>query len=98
MELAAQLEHRGLDLELEWVPRAANSEADKLADGVSTGFDPRLRRGTSLEDLPWLVLPGLLKAGAAFYEACAELPSPVPSSSAKKPKLAGERLRDREPW
>ena len=67
MELAAQLEARQADLELEWVPREANAEADRLADGVAHGFDEAHRVGCDLGSLPWLVLPDLLAAGAVFY-------------------------------
>jgi len=98
MELAAQLERRNLDLELEWIPRGANAEADKLADGCTQGFSTELRRGTTLDALPWLVLPGLLEAGAAFHAASSRPPASGPDSAAKRPRLAGDRLRDREPW
>ncbi len=97
MELAMQLERRGLELSLEWAPREFNREADRLADGNSSGFAPTLRRGTSLEHIPWLVLPAILKAGEAFYTCRKALPTP-PETSTKRPKLAGGRLKDREPW
>ena len=42
MGLAAQLEHRGCELSLEWVPREVNREADRLADGDTSGFSPEL--------------------------------------------------------
>jgi hypothetical protein len=52
MELAAQLEQRGLDLTLEWAPRDRNVEADSLADGRFEGFSPGRRVGSRVEDLP----------------------------------------------
>ena len=100
MELAARLEARQADLELEWVPRAANAEADRLADGVAHGFDEAHRVGCDLGSLPWLVLPDLLAAGAVFYasrtgpvEACGKA-----GGAAASRRLAGDRLREREPW
>ena len=97
MELAAQLEHRGLDLCLEWAPRDKNAEADALADGRTEGFSQDLRVGRSVQDLPWRVLPGLLRAGEAFYAASKKRPRPA-AEPVKGRRLAGDRLRDREPW
>ena len=96
-ELAAQLEQRGLDLTLKWAPRDRNAEADALADGRSEGFNPDLRVGGRVGDIKWLVLPGLLRTGEAFYGATTKRRQPVAAPSSGK-RLAGERLRDREPW
>ena len=38
MELAAQLEARGAELLLGWIPREVNAEADRLAHGDTRGF------------------------------------------------------------
>ncbi len=43
MELAAQLESRNARLDLHWIPRESNVEADRLSNGDSSGFDPRHR-------------------------------------------------------
>ena len=98
MELSAQLELRKLDLSLEWAPRDQNTEADALADERIEGFNPSLRVGTGLGDISWLVLPGLLRTGDAFYKAAGKRPPAQTGPKAKKRLLAGERLRDREPW
>ena len=55
MELAAQLESRGAELNLEWIPRATNAEADRLADGDSRGFSPSLRVKATMADVKWLM-------------------------------------------
>ena len=98
MELAAQLEERGLELDLAWTPRDLNAEADRLADGDYSGFSANMRRGGSLSEVPWLVLPGLLRMGGAFYEAAGVRQEHARPSGQKKRTLAGERLKDREPW
>ena len=67
MELAAQLEARGADLHLEWIPRAMNKEADALADGQTEGFDPERRVVTEVQSIEWLVLGRLLASAEAFY-------------------------------
>ena len=97
MEMAAQLEQRGLDLALEWAPRDHNAEADALADGRVEGFDSAYRVGGRASDIPWLVLPGLLRTGEAFYKAAGKRPRADDFPKAGK-KLAGQRLKDREPW
>ena len=75
MELATQLEARNAQLFLEWVPREANAEADRLADGVVKGFSPELRVKASLSQIRSLVLPGLLDAGATFLRKAAKMSS-----------------------
>ena len=85
MELAAQQEARGLELGLEWAPRDRNAEADALADGRTDGFNPDLRVGGKLSDIKWLVLPGLLQAGEAFYSLTASAPRSRRKAVRQKP-------------
>ena len=66
MELVAQLESREAELDLAWIPRGSNAEADRLTDGDCTGFRAENRRGASYAELKWLVLDELLDAGAHF--------------------------------
>ena len=68
MELAAQLEARSATMELLWIPRDQNSEADRLADSDIGGFSPSLRVAASLDDVRFLVLPDLVQAGLHWYE------------------------------
>ena len=103
MELAAQLEARNAELFLEWVPREANAEADRLADGVASGFSPDLRVNASLSQIRWLVLPGLLAAGATFQREAARMKARAGKVGAKAHGGAGARarrkaLRVRDPW
>ena len=100
MELSAQLEERGLHLDLAWLPRDANVDADRLADGDYGTFDPELRVGKDLDDVPFLVLHDLLREGLAWHEALLRRRAAAGSSkplgrpgAAKRPKL-----REREPW
>ena len=100
MELAALLEDRGLHLDLAWIPRGANVDADRLADGDYGDFSPDLRVGADLADVPFLVLTDLLREGLHWHETLlkrrvAEGPhQPLARPGApKRPKL-----REREPW
>ena len=100
MELAAQLEARGAELFLSWIPRDANKEADRLADGRWDGFDERLRVHANLSEVNWLVLNDLLKAGQAF---CAEGRKAAGGRAQARPegrRATGKRrkLRERGPW
>ena len=51
MGLAAQLEERKAGLFPEWVPRAVNQEADRLADGRFEGFAKELRIEAALGEV-----------------------------------------------
>ena len=48
-----------------------NSEADRLADGDTRGFDPQLRVHADIRQLRWLVLNWLMEAGSAFHRQSA---------------------------
>ena len=102
MELAAQLEDRGAQLSLEWGPRELNSEADALADMVSTGFSSERQVGTDLNCMNWLYLPSLLREGSAFYAAACDQKAVrrLQSDAANEPrrKIARRSLRERELW
>ena len=101
MELSAQLERRGAELFLDWIPRDANKEADRLADGDSRGFSEERRVQASIRQINWLVLNELLEAGGRFYEqAQAEK-----KAQGKARAFAGhssrrkrQRLKERDPW
>ena len=102
MELAAQLEARGAELLLDWIPREVNSEADRLADGDTRGFDPALRVHAEMRQVKWLVLDRLMKAGAAFHRESLRHSSKSAAGLVQgKWKHRGMRkkaLREREPW
>ena len=67
MELSALLESRGQRLRLQWVPRELNEEADRLSNGVTTGFDPAKRIKVDLHSAQWLALKDLSQVGSEFY-------------------------------
>jgi hypothetical protein len=100
MELATQLEARGLWMDLHWTPRELNTLADQLTNEDFTGFDPKLRVETSFSTLPFVALPSLLESGAALktevgnLNACRALAPPPPA----KRRLKADALRSKEPW
>ena len=102
VELAAQLEARGAELLLDWIPREVNSEADRLAECDTRGFDPELRVHADVRQLKWLVLNRLMEAGAAFHRLSAGhlgkgSRGMVQKQAAHHVKRR-KALREREPW
>ena len=101
MELAAQLEARGAELHLEWIPRAMNKEADALADGRTEGFDPCRRVSADVRSIEWLVLDRLLASGEAFHRD-ANIIRERRKNKTRVAETGGggkrQKLREREPW
>ena len=64
MELATYMKKMSLRTVVEWAPREANREADKLANGQFDDFDEALRIPVTTKDLVWDVLPTALEMGA----------------------------------
>ncbi len=68
MELSAQLEARQARLDLHWIPRESNAEADRLSNGDSTGFSPHLRVPVDIGSLEFILLPKLIEFGISYSE------------------------------
>lgn len=68
MELAMQLQCVGADLELYWLPRLQNQEADALTNNDLTRFDERLRMRFDLSSFKGLILSDMLACGTELYE------------------------------
>ncbi len=99
MELAAQLEHRGMRLSLDWAPREINGEADALAAGDTNGFSDDMRCTINPASYPWILLDRFLALGRAFETHCKALHT---DRQARNP-TGGRRprkgtFREREPW
>ena len=90
MELSSQMESRGLHLDLQWVPRTANEEADRLSNLCFVGFSPERRIDVSPECLPLQVLP-LTDPARPLMEA-PRLVQTVRSTAKRR------KLRDAQPW
>ncbi|CAE8672430.1 unnamed protein product [Polarella glacialis] len=103
MEIAAMLHQAGEGLDLQWVPRLQNIEADQLTNGDFRGFDPALRVRVNIATQPWVVLNSMLKQGRALYSVIRE--GRIESSKRKLEKFAGpfvrsqkKSFRERDPW
>ena len=68
MELAVQLHGLQVDLDLQWVPREQNVQADALTNEIFEEFDEARRIPVNLEELDFKVLPKLMELAASLDE------------------------------
>ena len=59
-EMAAQLQAREAELDLQWIPRNQNEEADGLTNEDFSQFDPSRRIMVEIERLKFLILPKMI--------------------------------------
>ena len=102
MEVAHQCRRRGLSLRANWVPRLENQEADDLTNLEFKSFDVKKRLDVDLDHLDFGVLRELFDVGDRYVDELAELKqmarSLAPPKGGSVKRLAGESLREREPW
>ena len=91
MELSALLESKGQRLLLRWAPREVNAEADRLANGNCSGFDPLKRVWVDVRSGPWLVLDKLLELGKGFYSHMNEFKLERLRKGCKRRRRAAEK-------
>ena len=66
-ELAEELKSKDLLLDLHWIPRDQNIEADALSNEVFNGFDLAKRVEVDLYKVTWKILPELMAAAEEVY-------------------------------
>ena len=104
MELAVQLDRRGIDLDLQWVPRWQNQEADDLTNQRFDDFDGRNRIDVKFEELEFLVMSDLLdKAGRLdeelkLYKTSKEAKQASMKADKGSVKTKKGQLRWQDPW
>jgi hypothetical protein len=102
MELAMQLKKCNLELDLGWVPRDQNTEADALTNSDFSGFLPEKRIERNFEDIQFEVLDKLVeKAGELdkdirLAKSSKELKGDRPEETIRKRKRGQTRWED--PW
>jgi hypothetical protein len=104
LELTEQLQLRDMALDLRWQQRNSNQAADDLTNFIFKDFDASKRISIGLEDMPWLVLPELLKAAQDMHVVMMKrkvdnlgiAPMRAMHKLGKKRKAAG--LRTTDPW
>ena len=98
MELAYQLGGMEVSLNLHWIPREQNEEADDLSKGRFEKFDPKKRIEVDLEKMDFKIIPVLAEVAGRLDE---EIRLKKVSKEKKHPEKrtpAEEKLRMREPW
>ena len=86
---------------IEWTPWEANSEAEVLAHGDFSAFNPELRIPVTASDLVWDVLPAALEAGrqAEHDFQHAKSKGSLPNRGLKQRKRnPDDKLRNTDPW
>ena len=95
IELALHLQRSQVDLDLQWIPRDQNVEADALTNEEFGDFNADLRLPVEIEELKFLVLHQLIK----FAE---EIDSEITMKKASKEKTprqdATKKMRLTQPW
>ena len=105
MELSEQLELRRSWLDLQWVPRQQNEEADALTNERFAAFDATRRIQVDIKALPWIVLTEMLEAGHGMVKELEQLRAERKAERAAgrerkkaRKKLAAEGLKATDPW
>ena len=102
MELSVQLRKNDLDLDLGWVPRAQNTEADALTNEEFSGFDPGKRIEVNFEELKFLIMDKMMGRAAELdsdirlAKSSKEAKGDRPEESCPKRRRGQTRWED--PW
>jgi hypothetical protein len=67
IELSEQLRTRDSVLNLAWVPRGENQEADDLTNEDFSKFSSNLRIEVNPAEIKWIVLPEIMKSSQELY-------------------------------
>ena len=95
--IAVQLRARNLHLELDWVPRTKNEEADALTNHDFSAFSPDKRLNIDPENLGLIIMPELLDVAENLYKdivARRSRKAEGPAGGTKKKA----KLRETDPW
>ena len=98
MELAKQLEDFGLDLDLCWVPREQNEEADDFSKGRYERFEMSNRIVVEMENIQFKILRKMLNSAMEFDKEIKEKKTSKEAVSASSKIPAGQKLRVTQPW
>jgi|Cyp1metagenome_2_1107374.scaffolds.fasta_scaffold09372_16 hypothetical protein len=73
MELTEELRRKDLRLDLEWVRREDNVDADDLSNENWSNFSAHMRDERRPEEIGWIVLDRLQRKGLELYREIQEL-------------------------
>ena len=95
MEVAMQLQHLQLDLDLQWIAREQNVEADALTNGDFMMFSPERRIEVNMEELEFRILPKVLVLAEDIDREIVQKKASKIQSSYQDP---AKKLRLSQPW
>ena len=102
MEISAMLQMSHQDLELNWIPRDHNTEADELSSMGTRRFRDEHRVPVVLEEMKFVLLNELLDQGEKLYQSIEKTKdptaSPRPPMAKKRKRKPETRLRATHPW
>eukprot|EP00435_Cladocopium_sp_Y103_P062977 s708_g24.t1 len=84
MELSEEMRAVDFKLDLEWVKRDENEDADALSNGDCSKFDEALRVGERADEIRWRILEKVQTRGEEMYREVQAL-----KDRHKEAKLAG---------
>ena len=91
-----QLQLKSTELQLRWLPRLQNVEADRLTNGDFTGFSDCKRLRFSVDEFSGVVLSDMLELGSDLYGSIREAKA---KGKLRIPKTRREdTLKCRDPW
>ena len=92
-----QMQLMQLEMELQWIPREQNVEADALTNLEFEAFDPSKRIAVQLENLDFRILPELMQLAAKVDEEIVLKKSSKEKEKPAKPDPS-KKLRVSQPW
>ena len=95
MELAMQLQHLQLDLDLQWIPTQQNDEADALTNEDFMMFSSERRIEVNVEELEFRILPKVLVLAEDIDREIVQKKASKIQSSYQDP---AKKLRLSQPW
>ena len=95
MELALHLQRAQVDLDLQWIPRDQNTEADALTNENFEGFEEAKRVPVKIEELEFLILHKLMKMAE---EIDSEINLKRTSKEKSTHRDATKKMRLTQPW
>ena len=88
MELAACLAAKGSSLDLHWLPREQNIEADELSNNITHRFKPENEIKIDPSNLKFVLLDELLDEGERLYDYVDNAKKKRPTNGPRLPRKA----------
>ena len=99
-EMAAQMRLRRLELDLAWIPRNQNEEADAITNDRLELFDPHRRIPIDLPNMNFIILDEMMRVADHLYAEVrrrrATRPAPTPPTENARGRK--RPLHERDPW